>query len=106
MNRRSRHCVECPKCGTRYLVACSPYSNGSYLEPSAPYLPEEYILYCACARPAVQSRWRCSELNSYSVSQSAYERGYGTAEEILLKPPRMRSRSRSKSKDDNLGEAC
>jgi len=33
MGYRIRHCVECPKCLTRYLVACSPYRNGSYLVP-------------------------------------------------------------------------
>ena len=26
---RIRHCAECPKCGTRYLIAGSPYRNGS-----------------------------------------------------------------------------
>jgi len=31
MTRRIRHCIECPKCRTRYLVGYSPYRNGSYL---------------------------------------------------------------------------
>ena len=33
MTPRIRHCVECPKCHTRYLVGFSPYRNGSYLMP-------------------------------------------------------------------------
>jgi hypothetical protein len=30
---RVRHCVECPKCHTRYLPGFTPYRNGSYLIP-------------------------------------------------------------------------
>ncbi|HZD09509.1 MAG TPA: hypothetical protein VE176_14735, partial [Candidatus Limnocylindrales bacterium] len=41
---RIRHCVECPKCLTRYLIAFSPYSNGSYLVPTVYGSSEEYIL--------------------------------------------------------------
>lgn len=84
MARRIRYCVECPKCLTRYLIASSPYRNGSYLIPTAPYSPAEYILYCSCGSPAVSSRWRWSELKTYKVSKAAFVRGFGKAEEIAL----------------------
>jgi len=78
-----RHCVECPKCLTRYLVAFSPYGNGSYLVPTFAGSSEDYILYCSCGRPPVSSRWRCSELKRYGVSKAAHDRGYGTPAEIV-----------------------
>ena len=43
---RIRHCVECPNCRTRYLIAFTPYSNGAYLIPTAEDSKEEYTLYC------------------------------------------------------------
>lgn len=78
-----RHCVECPKCFTRYLIAFSPYCNGSYLVRTGVASPEEYTLYCSCGRPPVSSRWRWSELRRYAVSKAAHDRGYGTPEEIV-----------------------
>ena len=51
MPHRIRHCVECPKCLTQYLVGFSPYSNGSYLVPSVVGSSEEYTLYCSCRKP-------------------------------------------------------
>jgi hypothetical protein len=84
MTPRVRHCLECPKCLTRYLIASSPYGNGSYVIPTVPYLSEELTLYCACGKPAVPSRWRWSELITCKVSRAAYQRGYGTSEEIVL----------------------
>lgn len=79
---RVRHCVECPRCLTRYLIAFSPYSNGSYLVPTMHGSSEEYTLYCYCAG-RVASRWRSCETKACEVSKAAYERGYGTPEEIL-----------------------
>jgi hypothetical protein len=81
---RIRHCVECPKCRTRYLIAFSPYGNGSYLVPTVDGCQDEYILYCACTRIAVASRWKWNELQACEISRSAYERGYGTGAEISL----------------------
>ena len=43
------------------------------------------MLYCTCATPAAISRWRWSELKSYSVVRTAYERGYGSAQEIAAR---------------------
>jgi hypothetical protein len=79
-----RYCVECPKCSTRYLIAFSPYGNGSYLVRSSPGPSEEYLLYCACGRPPVFSRWECSKVKRYSVPKAAYDRGFGTPQEIML----------------------
>ena len=84
---RVRHCVECPKCHIRYLIAFSPYSNGSYVVPTADACWDEYILYCGCSRIAVASRWSGSEVQTCEVSKAAYERGYGTAEEISVIHP-------------------
>jgi hypothetical protein len=83
MPARVRRCVECSKCLTRYLIASSPYPNRSYLIPTAPYLSEEYTLYCSCRKPAVASRWRWSELKTYEVAKEAHLRGYGTPAEIV-----------------------
>jgi hypothetical protein len=81
---RIRHCVECPKCGTRYLVPCSPYRNGSYLIPTVVGSWEEYVLYCSCRIGNVASRWKWSEMKKYEITKAAYERGFGTSDEILL----------------------
>jgi hypothetical protein len=83
MPARIRHCVECPKCRTRYLVGLSPYGNGSYVIPTMRHSSEEYTLYCACGKPAVPSRWRWSEIKTYYVSKEAHRRGYGSGEETF-----------------------
>ena len=80
---RVRHCVECPKCLTRYLIGFSPYRNGSYLLPVAPSSHKEWTLYCSCGSPPSPSRWGSDELQSYVVSSSAHVRGYGPPEEII-----------------------
>ena len=82
MRRRIRHCVECPKCQTRYLVGASPYGNGSYLISCLTKDSEVHILYCACDRSAISNPWR--ELKKYAVSSRAQDRGYGPPEEIVL----------------------
>jgi hypothetical protein len=83
MGSRVRHCVECPKCFTRYLPAYSPYHNGSYLMPLSNGFADEWTLYCACGRPPISSRWSWSDLKLYAVSHRAHERGYGQPEEIV-----------------------
>lgn len=90
MTARIRHCVECPKCFTRYLVGFSPYRNGSCLVPLAKGFMEEWTLYCSCGRPPSPSRWNWSELKMYTVSNQAHDRGYGAPEEIV--PVDTRSR--------------
>jgi hypothetical protein len=81
---RIRHCVECPNCRTRYLIPCTPYRNGSYLVPTVEGSLEEYTLHCSCSRGTRASRWRASEAKACEVSKEAYDRGYGTPEEIIL----------------------
>ena len=99
MTPRVRHCLECPKCLTRYLIASSPYCNGSYVVPTIAYLAEELTLYCACGKPAVSSRWRWSELKTCKVSNAAHQRGYGTSEEIV--PVRIPPRSAQPASGQN-----
>ena len=84
MPARIRHWLECPECFTRYLVGFSPYRNGSCLVPFLTESSEGYKLLCSCGRPPVSSRWNGSELKTYAVSNRAYDRGYGSLEEILL----------------------
>lgn len=84
MTPRARHCVECPKCRTRYLPGRSPYRNGSYLVPMVAGFLNEWTLYCSCGRPHVPSQWRWDELKLYVVSDQAHNRGYGPPEEIVL----------------------
>ena len=79
---RIRHCVECPKCLTRYLIAFSPYKNGSYLVPAVYGSSESYTLYCSCSGLPVVSHWTWKETRACEVSHEAYDRGYGTPEEI------------------------
>ena len=81
MRRRIRHCVECPRCQTRYLIGSSPYHNGSYLVSCLTTDSEVHILYCSCDRSPISSRW--SELKKYVVSSRAHDRGYGPPEEIV-----------------------
>lgn len=101
MSLRVRHCVECPKCFTRYLIASSPYRNGSYIVPAAPYLSEDFTLYCTCGKPTIASWWRWGELMTCKVSTSAHDRGYGTPQEIV--PTRGEARgSGSLSRKDLL----
>jgi hypothetical protein len=83
MTPRIRHCVECPKCRTRYLVGFSPYPNGSYLVPLVTGSSEEFTLYCSCGSPPVLSRWSWRDLKAYVVSNQAHDRGYGPSEEIV-----------------------
>lgn len=82
MPDRLRHCVECPECCIRYLIGFSPYQNGSYLLSFVTESSEQYKLFCSCRRPPVCSRWNWNDLKTYSVSNEAYARGYGGADDI------------------------
>ena len=87
MSWRVRHCVECPRCLTRYLIGFSPYGNESYLVPNVGGSSEEYTLYCSCKGRSVASRWRWGDVKTCAVSRVAYRRGYGTPEEVLTMRP-------------------
>ena len=83
MASRIRHCVECPKCRTRYLPGFSPYQNGSCLVPLAQRCWDAWMLYCSCGTPPSSSRWNCSDMKVYIVSNQAHVRGYGPPDEIV-----------------------
>jgi hypothetical protein len=82
MSLRIRHCVECPKCLTRYVIGSSPYRNGAYLVSRLAVGSEEHTLYCSCGVRSLSIRW--SDLKAYAVSNRAHDRGYGKPDEIVL----------------------
>jgi hypothetical protein len=84
MSFRVRHCVECPRCHIRYLLAKNRYANGSYVVVHRLEESEEFTLYCSCGRPPAISRWRWHELARYTVSSDACARGYGSEAEIAV----------------------
>lgn len=81
MFRRVRHCVECPMCHTCYLIAFSPYRNGSYLVRMTAS-GEEYTLYCFCGGAHKPNVCRWPEVKACRVSKPTYDRGYGSRDEI------------------------
>ena len=78
-----RHCIECRKCATRYLIAFSPYRNGSYLWRTSLFSLDEYVLYCVCQQPPVVNSCKDGDLKACVVSKAAHDRGYGTRDEIV-----------------------
>jgi hypothetical protein len=82
MASRIRHCVECPRCLTRYLLGFSPYRNGSYLLPLAQDSFDQWTLYCSCRSPHYPSRWGGDEIKLYRVAKAAHLRGFGGPGEI------------------------
>lgn len=87
---RVRHCVECPKCRTRYLPGFSRYGNGSYLVPLSHGVAAEWMLYCSCSNPHIVSRWDSEQLKAYEVCTQAHLRRYGSPDEIWDLIPRRR----------------
>jgi hypothetical protein len=83
MADRIRRCVECPNCLIRYLLASSPYDNGSYLIPTVTGSWDECALYCSCGKSRSPSLYRWNEIKNYIVSKPANERGYGVPDEII-----------------------
>jgi hypothetical protein len=83
MRDRIRHCLECPKCSTRYLVAFSPFGNGSYIAAAADGFAEGYTLFCSCRKPFAASRAKWRDVKAYAVTKAAQGRGYGTCDEIV-----------------------
>jgi hypothetical protein len=88
MPLRFRHCIECPKCNTRYVVGSSPYDNGSYVLPLIAGDIDDWVLYCACQTPRIRRQCQWSEMKMCAVSKSAANRGYGSAEEMMYKRQR------------------
>jgi len=66
-----------------YLIAFSPFSNGSYLEPTTTGSKAGYTLYCSCSRPPTVSRWTLDEVQRCKVTKLAYGRGYGQGAEVM-----------------------
>jgi len=44
---------------------------------------DEYALYCSCRKSTAASVCRWNEVKTCAVSNAAYNRGYGTVEEIV-----------------------
>jgi hypothetical protein len=99
---RFRRCIECPKCLIRYLIAFSPYGNGSYLVPPVDGSSDIYTLYCSCRKPPVPSRWKGSEMKVWEVSKVAHDRGYGTTQEIVFVSHRYATRGERSTRNLNL----
>lgn len=78
---RIRHCLECPWCRLRYVISLSPYRNGAYIVAAMNGRSEEYILYCSCRRGGVL--WNRRDVLICDVSKRAFQRGYGTRDEIF-----------------------
>ena len=84
MPLRLRSCVECPRCYIRYIIGVSPYRNGSYISAHPSEGSDLRRLYCSCLGRFGFFPFKLSELKTYSVSEWAYARGYGSPDEILL----------------------
>jgi hypothetical protein len=84
MNLCLRSCVECPRCHTRYIIGGNPYRNGSYISDHPSEGSDVRSLYCCCAGHFDFFPFKLSELKTYSVSQWAYNRGYGSPDEIVF----------------------
>ena len=80
---RIRHCVECPKCFTRYLISLSPYRNGAYVLATSRGCGDEYILFCSCKKGGAATPWKWSEVMTCRVTKEAFERGFRPAAEIM-----------------------
>lgn len=87
MSLRIRHCVECPQCHTFYVIAASPYNNGSYLVRTLASCGEQYDLYCRCQGADIPRRSRWREARACEISKAAHLRGYGALGEICPSPP-------------------
>jgi len=83
MGYRIRHCVECPKCRVCYVIGRSPYANGSSLIPTVAGSSEEYVLYCSCSPMPIRTLWRWKDVKNYAISRAAYDRGFGTPNEVF-----------------------
>jgi len=80
---RIRHCLECPKCFTRYVISLSPYRNGAHVLSTLNQHGDEYILFCSCGKSSSPTRWKRMEVMLCRVSKEAFERGYGSAADVV-----------------------
>lgn len=74
------------------MISLTPYDNGAYVIPAIEGTGEEYILYCSCSNPSAHCRWKSSEVMLCYVGRAAYERGYGTAHEVVPIEQKLRER--------------
>jgi hypothetical protein len=79
MPRRICRCVACPSCHVRYVVRSTPYPNAAHIA-AYPGAVDLFTLYCSCGESYT---FKLSELEKCVVSDSAYERGYGSSVEIV-----------------------
>jgi hypothetical protein len=79
MSSRICRCVSCPSCHTRYLVRSTPYPNGAYIEPD-PGEVDLFTLRCSCGHSYL---FKLSQLQTYTLTDAAYLRGYGSTHEIV-----------------------
>jgi hypothetical protein len=68
-------CIECPKCGVRYVISQPTllYGNGAMIEVFPVGDSDSRRLLCSCGDAYVFSG---SAVKNYSISQVAYERGF------------------------------
>lgn len=52
---------------------------------------EEYVLYCSCRRIPSPSRSKSSEIPTCKVMDSAYRRGFGSAQDVMITDPTTES---------------
>jgi hypothetical protein len=79
---RTRPCVECPNCQTRYVIGASPYPNGSYLVSNLVGASNLLTLYCSFHHAPRCYAFNWDEVDTYTVSDLADRRGYGSPEEV------------------------
>ncbi len=41
-----------------------------------------WILYCSCGMPPASSQWSPMDLRPYEICSQAYQRGYGSPDEV------------------------
>jgi hypothetical protein len=69
-------------CHTRYIIGANPYSNGSYIVAERAGGNDIRKLFCWCCAPQYHE-FKLSDLKVYAVPQAIFERGYGSAAEII-----------------------
>ena len=79
MSRHICRCVTCPSCHTRYLLRSTPYANAASITSEASAV-DLFTLRCSCGYSYV---FTLSQLRTYTLTESAYLRGYGSTHEIV-----------------------
>jgi len=65
------------------MMGFDPYGNGSHIVSDAAEGTDLRRLFCSCSVPEYHE-FKLSELKAFAVPHDAYERGYGSADEITL----------------------